>query len=53
MPRSTAATLAALAGLAVAAASGCVDRAIHEGICGDGRLSALLRIRRQQKERLG
>jgi hypothetical protein len=42
MPRSTAVTIAAFAGLAslgVGAASGCVDRAIHEGICGDGRLS--------------
>lgn len=41
MPRSTAATIAALTGLASlgGAASGCVDRAIHEGICGDGRLS--------------
>lgn len=39
MPRSTAATLAALAVLGVGAASGCVDRAIHESVCGDGRLS--------------
>jgi len=38
MPRTTATTITVLAVLAVAAA-GCVDRAIHEHVCGDGRLS--------------
>jgi hypothetical protein len=38
MLRSTASTIAALAVLAVAAA-GCVERVIHDRICGDDRLS--------------
>jgi hypothetical protein len=39
MLRSAASTTAVLTGLAVVAAGGCVERVIHDRICGDGRLS--------------